>query len=230
MPLRPHLSRARRTWIAILAFVMVIHCAPLMAQEKPSLRDGSVLADSLDDWVNDNIDPDVLRLLNDLDDEKAQKLLAELQQAMDGTNIYKLATLRQTATQVIPVLQKFDETAPLSQWLQTRLDYLQTAQELERQIIVTAPKSLGSPPPPPTLRMERDVWKRTIEKRPWPPLAAQLVPKLKVSFAAQGAPPELVWLAEVESSFNAKARSPAGAAGMFQLMPQTARDQQLSIW
>ena len=35
--------------------------------------------------------------------------------------------------------------------------------------------------------------------------------------------PSLVWLAEVESSFNPRARSPVGAAGLFQLMPATAR-------
>jgi membrane-bound lytic murein transglycosylase D len=56
------------------------------------------------------------------------------------------------------------------------------------------------------------------------------VPRLKEIFVAEGLPPELVWVAEVESSFNAKARSPAGAAGMFQLMPQTARDEALSLW
>jgi len=36
-------------------------------------------------------------------------------------------------------------------------------------------------------------------------------------------PPELVWIAEVESSFDPRARSPAGAAGLFQLMPATAQ-------
>jgi len=41
-------------------------------------------------------------------------------------------------------------------------------------------------------------------------------------FTDEGVPPELVWVAEVESSFDPRARSPAGAAGMFQLMPGTA--------
>jgi len=69
-----------------------------------------------------------------------------------------------------------------------------------------------------------------VEKRPWPPLARSYVPRLKSIFASEGAPPELVWVAEVESSFKSDARSPAGAAGMFQLMRQTARDEQLSLW
>jgi membrane-bound lytic murein transglycosylase D len=43
-------------------------------------------------------------------------------------------------------------------------------------------------------------------------------------------PPELVWVAEVESSFDRRARSPAGAAGLFQLMPDTAKRFGLSLW
>jgi membrane-bound lytic murein transglycosylase D len=49
------------------------------------------------------------------------------------------------------------------------------------------------------------------------------VPKLKSIFSSEGVPPELVWIAEVESSFDPRVRSPAGAAGMFQLMPATAK-------
>lgn len=219
-----------------LAILLLLQSAvPPMAQQKAAsntpAKDAGVQAPSLDDWVNDNIDPDVLRVLNGLDDEKVQKILLELQQAMDGTNIYRLSTLRQTATQVIPLLRKFEETEPLGDWLQTRMDYLQAAQELEREVRVMAPKTPGAPPlSAPSLKMERQVWKRVLDKRPWPPLAKSCVPQLKATFAAQGAPPELVWLAEVESSFNAKARSPAGAAGMFQLVPQTAKDEQLSLW
>jgi membrane-bound lytic murein transglycosylase D len=39
----------------------------------------------------------------------------------------------------------------------------------------------------------------------------------------------MVWLGEVESGFDAHARSPAGATGMFQLMPDTARALGLSL-
>jgi membrane-bound lytic murein transglycosylase D len=43
-------------------------------------------------------------------------------------------------------------------------------------------------------------------------------------------PAQLVWLAEVESGFDGRARSPAGAVGVFQLMPDTARHFGLSLW
>jgi membrane-bound lytic murein transglycosylase D len=55
------------------------------------------------------------------------------------------------------------------------------------------------------------------------------VPRLKPVFASERVPGELVWLAEVESSFDANARSPAGAAGLFQLMPPTAQRMGLAM-
>src|SRR5207302_2429823 len=88
----------------------------------------------------------------------------------------------------------------------------------------------GAVLPPPPLKLQRSVWVRELDKRPWPPLAKNYVPQLKRVFTDVGVPPELVWVAEVESSFNPRARSPSGAAGMFQLMPDTARDEKLSLW
>jgi len=64
----------------------------------------------------------------------------------------------------------------------------------------------------------------------WPPRAKEYLPELKPVFTAQKIPPELVWLAEVESSFDRRALSPAGAAGLFQLMPDTAKRFGLSLW
>ena len=62
------------------------------------------------------------------------------------------------------------------------------------------------------------------------PAGAQTyVPRLKPIFVAGGVPAELVWLAEVESSFNPEARSPIGAAGLFQFMPATAKSVGLSL-
>ena len=60
------------------------------------------------------------------------------------------------------------------------------------------------------------------------PPGAELVPQLREAFVAEGLPPGLVWLAEVESTFNPEACSPAGARGLFQLMPATAKELGLS--
>jgi membrane-bound lytic murein transglycosylase D len=218
-----------KRFLAVMLVLLAV--VPLPAQEKAPAKDDGAQPQWLDNWLNENIDPDVLRVLNQLDEDKVQKIFSELAQAMNGTNIYRLSTLRETAKQVIPLLQKYEETTALGDWLQTRLDYLEAAQELEREVKAARPNKPGAAGlPPPSLKMERQVWKHELEKRPLPPQAQSYLPALKAAFVAEGAPPELVWLAEVESSFNAKARSPSGAAGMFQLMPQTARAEQLSLW
>ena len=72
-------------------------------------------------------------------------------------------------------------------------------------------------------------WEKKIARKRVPVSAAELVPDLKAIFAEEGVPPQLVWIAEVESSFDPSARSPVGAVGLFQFMPQTAQYLGLSI-
>lgn len=50
-----------------------------------------------------------------------------------------------------------------------------------------------------------------------------MIPRLKKIFAREGVPQQWVWMAEIESALNPQAISSAGAAGLFQLMPGTAR-------
>jgi membrane-bound lytic murein transglycosylase D len=57
-----------------------------------------------------------------------------------------------------------------------------------------------------------------------------LMPRLRAAFVAEGVPPELAWIAEAESSLNPSARSPVGAKGLFQFMPETARELGLSTF
>jgi membrane-bound lytic murein transglycosylase D len=183
--------------------------------------------ESVDDWIQDNIDPDVLGALQKLDQDKVQKIFAELQLAMRGTNIAQLGTLREAANELAPLLEKYQETQSYGYWLRTRLDYLEASEELERETKAMKPTERSRAP---MAKLEREVWVSELAKRPWPPQATNYVPRLKEIFVSEHLPPELVWVAEVESSFNADARSPAGAAGMFQLMPQTAKDEKLSLW
>ena len=51
----------------------------------------------------------------------------------------------------------------------------------------------------------------------------QALPRMRKIFAETGVPPMLVWIAEVESSRDPMAVSRAGAVGLFQFMPDTAR-------
>jgi membrane-bound lytic murein transglycosylase D len=70
---------------------------------------------------------------------------------------------------------------------------------------------------------EESAWRQRIALRPAPSGSAAMIPVLKKAFAAEGVPPEWVWMAEVESSMDPDATSPSGAVGLFQFMPDTAR-------
>ena len=54
-----------------------------------------------------------------------------------------------------------------------------------------------------------------------------VLPRLKAIFSGAGVPPGLIWMAEIESGWDAQAVSPDGAAGLFQIMPGTARQYGL---
>jgi membrane-bound lytic murein transglycosylase D len=100
------------------------------------------------------------------------------------------------------------------------------------------PPEPSAPPAQPTPAVEsgrdryaesKDVWLRKLANRPAPPRAAAMLPDLKQIFREEGVPPELVWQAEAESTFNPAARSPVGALGLYQFMPATAQEFGLSL-
>lgn len=211
-----------KRFLGLVVVVWLMGPAPTLAQEKPVQPDE--LFKSVEEWMRENLDDSVLEALGQIDQERARQFFTELQKRFENTSIYDLASLKEAATRLLPVLEQFEETQPYGVWLRTHLDYLDTAEDL-RQQVKPGPSKPGvpAPLPPPSIQLQRTVWTKKLEKRPLPPLAQTYVPRLKQIFTAERMPPELVWMAEVESSFDPKARSPAGAVGLFQLMPATAR-------
>lgn len=189
------------------------------------------LVSSAQQWARENLDEDALRVLGQADQEKVQKALRQLQKEFHGEYVLDLADLKNTATALIPLLESYDETLPYALWLKTQIEYLEVADEL--RLVIPSPTP-GRPPridPNPTPVREREIWIRKLAKISPPEDSKPYLDRLKSVFAAERVPPELVWIAEVESSFDPRVRSPAGAAGLFQLMPATAKRYGLrSAW
>ena len=183
-------------------------------------------------WAQENLDTNVLNALSEADKRAVRQFLREVQQRFQGDYVVDIAALRQTAQTVLPLLESREETKPYGAWLKARMDYLDVADEIRLTIPPPTvetnqpPRPVPNPPP----QKEREIWAKKVSVGPWPASAKEYVPELKPIFAAQKVPPELVWVAEVESSFDHRAQSPAGAAGLFQLMPATAKRFGLSLW
>ena len=209
----------------------------LLAGSLPVRADDTILTlpelvQGAQQWAQQNLDTNVLNTLSEVDERTVQQFFREAQQRFQGDYVVDMAGLRQTAQVVLPLLESREETQPYAAWLKARMDYLEVADEIRLTIPPPTaptnqlPQSVPNPPP----QKERELWVKKVSVRPWPARAKEYVPALKLIFAAQKIPSELVWVAEVESGFDRRALSPAGAAGLFQLMPDTAKRFGLSLW
>ncbi len=216
----------RLRWLLALALAGAVGA---QAQDE-----GIVLDDLVQEglrWAKENVDEDVWRALGGADERKTRQFFEALQKQFHGEYVVDLASLKPAATSILLLLEEHDESRPYAAWLRTRLDYFEVADQF-RLRIQPPPTEPGQPPKPipnPAPEEERQAWEAQFQKRPAPKGALAYATRLKPVFAARKMPPELVWVAEVESSFDPTARSPAGAAGVFQLMPRTAQAYGLSL-
>jgi len=161
--------------------------------------------------------------------EQWDEFAARLQRALEGDDLSALAAYEAEARAALAALRTIPGYEDYADWLEQRLDEIAGARE------ATTPRP---PPPTPTPRPPPatpalpyyDLWLARVRSRPAPARAAALMPRLRAAFAAEGVPPELAWLAEAESSMNPNARSPVGAKGLFQFMPDTARSLGLGTF
>jgi membrane-bound lytic murein transglycosylase D len=212
------LTRRHPTVITVL--IAALFALPVCAQT-PAI-DFDAFAPEVEAWMRDNLDDDALHILKQVDRDRVRDFFRELNKSFGNNNVYDLAPLKDTASYLQPLLEQFETTRPYASWLKTHFDYLDVADEFKRK----APPSRTPNPAP---ESQRAAWSKRFDKRPLPARAEQYVSRLKPLFISQGVPSALVWIAEVESSFDPAARSPAGAVGMFQLMPATANTLGMTI-
>lgn len=175
--------------------------------------------------------------------EELLAVFKRLESAGEETDLGKLAAYAPETRQAIAAIRTQPDYADYAAWLRERLDEMEAASTALIETPPTppvpeVPPAMPTPPVPPPAPPRShakklpyyDLSLARVARRPRPPRADEFLPALRAAFAAQGVPEALVWLAETESSFNPKARSPAGARGLFQLMPDTARGLGLDLW
>ena len=180
--------------------------------------------------------------------EQWDAFAARLEKTRQTGSLAELAAYEPEAKAALAALRVLPEYKDYADWLAERIDEIEAAKEATQPtpppvVVVptppTPPPVTPSPtptphPPVPTPASPKvplyDLWVGRMRDRPRPARADEFLPELKKAFAAEGVPVELAWLAETESMFNPNARSPAGARGLFQLMPDTARAQGLSLF
>jgi len=178
--------------------------------------------------------------------------MARLDKALDEGSLVDLAEYEPQARAALAALRTIPDQTDLADWLSSRLDEIDEAGRIseggrkpEPPAVAETPATRPGVAPPanpgsagpvgkPAIPAARipyyDRWLAREKGSPEPSNAAELMPRLRRDFAAEGVPPEIAWLAEAESSLNPFARSPSGARGLFQLKADTAHDLGLSTF
>jgi len=173
--------------------------------------------------------PDVKEQYSFPTKDQWDQFAARLQKALDGNSLEDLAALEPEARAALEALRALPGYEGYADWLALRIDDIEAARQMVAQSAAPTP-TLPRIKGPSSQIPHYDLWFRREKDRQVPAGASALMPVLRSAFEAEGVPPQLAWIAEVESNLNPGARSPAGAKGLFQLMPETAHSLGLSTF
>ncbi len=208
--------------VLLLLFSIAKSNEPVAETEEPTLDDYYQVGQALFDAF---APPEIKAQFEFPTPQQWMEFANRFQNALQGDSLEDLIVYEPEARAALIALRAMEGYEDYAEWLEERLDYIDAA----KQVTPVAPR-------PPAVQPKKqlaeeiphlELWRDRMHTRAVPSRAAKLVPKLRAIFADEGMPPDLVWLAEAESSFNPKARSPVGARGLFQFMPATAKEMGL---
>src|SRR5436190_11096469 len=90
--------------------LLLLSSSLLMAQEQAVTVDE--LARSAEQWAQENLDDDALRILGDVDQKRVKDFLTQLEKEFRAQYVLDLARLKETAKAIIPLLEQSEETLP----------------------------------------------------------------------------------------------------------------------
>jgi membrane-bound lytic murein transglycosylase D len=160
--------------------------------------------------------------------EQWDAFAVRLQRALDGDSFQELGDLEPEIRAALAALQTIPDYQDYSSWLSQKAELASAAHAIAQQRQPT-PDEKAVPPKRPAIP-QYDLWLQKLKGSSMPARASALLPVLTEQFSSAGIPKNLLWLAEVESGFDPSARNPSGAKGLYQLMPETAKDLGLSTW
>ncbi len=217
----------KRTGVTVLWILLLTLAGGVTAAERTAEAAGRDEAYRIAREIFERGAPTEIRALYDFPSrEEWDFQVGRLERALAGGSLTELAALAAEARPALGALRLVPGAEELADWLEQRVDAMEAAGQ-------------AAAPPPPPLRVPKpliqpvphySLWLERVKGRPVPARARELMPRVQAVFRAEGVPPELAWLVEAESSFNPSARSPAGARGLFQFMPDTARSLGLSTF
>lgn len=244
-------ARGRRGFILLAA---LLGSAAVAAESKEANKSGAEEPPSLDQLYEvgkalfDQYAPEEVKAEYEFPSkEQWDQFATRLQEALAQDDLAVLAQYEPEARSALTALRAFPGYEDYADWLEERLDYIEAAKTVSASPAPSTPSTPtpgpAKPPRPPKTTTPTppvvataaplphyELWLQRMQARPVPERAGKLIPLLRTAFAKEGLPPEIAWLAEAESTLNPNARSPAGAKGLFQLMPETARSLGLSTF
>jgi membrane-bound lytic murein transglycosylase D len=209
----------RLKWIPLIAFSAIIANAETAAPKPSESTDDlyKVGQQLFDQYAS----PEIKEQYAFPSKDDWDRFATRLQHALENNSLEGLAVYEPEAQAALAALRSMPGNEDYADWLESRIDEIEVAKQALAEVRppTSGQPELGGPSEPVP---HYNLWLRREQARPVPADAAVLMPHLRDAFTAEGVPPQLAWIAEVESNLNPTARSPAGAKGLFQLMPDTA--------
>ncbi len=163
--------------------------------------------------------------------DKMRTMAQSYLKAFASESLAEVAALREMAAAYVGREQAAGVSTALGEWLQVHMADFAVATVLDRQARQQAARP-AAPGAAPRLAVPESaaavgLYKQQYGGKRLGGRAETWAPQVRQVFLREGLPEQLIWQAEVESSWNPAARSPVGAVGLFQFMAPTAREMGL---